>query len=94
MSIPASNHSLKMAGNPASSYFWISRDRSQFLRAVGGSVSFLVPHDRQMDILSSGFEDWCYDNLTQGVLAEWLGLDLYLHFASKSDRMLTVLRWR
>ncbi len=57
-------------------------------------MSFLVPHDRQMDILSSGFEDWCYDNLTQGVLAEWLGLDLYLHFASKSDRMLTVLRWR
>jgi hypothetical protein len=82
------------AGKPIrSTYFWIAPDSAANVRWVKGSATVLIPGRLQDAILSSQFEDWCLDNLEQGVLAEWAGLDLYLHFASKSDRILTQLRW-
>lgn len=76
-----------------STYFWITPDSAANVRWVKGSVTAFIPERLQDDILSSPFEDWCLDNLEQGVLAEWTGLDLYLHFASKSDRIRAQLRW-
>lgn len=82
------------AGDPISStYFWIAPDTAANVRWVRGSVTALVPEELHEKILSSRFEDWCLDNIEQGVLAEWAGVDLYLHFASQSDRVLTQLRW-
>ena len=76
-----------------SMFFWIKHDRSAFTRSVGGSISHLVPLDRHDAVLSSECEDWCLDNLEDGLLAEWRGLELHAHFASKTDAILFLLRW-
>jgi hypothetical protein len=74
-------------------FFWIKHDCAQSSRLVHGSVSLSTPREKHADILSSDCEDWCLDNLNEGVLAEWKGLDLRLHFASGSDAILFKRRW-
>lgn len=73
--------------------FWIKRDRAEHLRLLQGSVSLSVPGDCQDSVLTNDCEDWCFDNLREGLLAEWRGLELILHFATVHDAILFRLRW-
>lgn len=77
----------------ASHFFWIVHDRQPFRRIVRGSVTAEVPNEHQAAVLSTEFETWCLDALIDGVLAEWNGLDLHLHFNNGADRNRTELRW-
>lgn len=81
------------SGGSRSTFFWIKRDRTTFGRCVRGSISLGVPLDCQRTFLSSECEEWCLDNLIDGLLAEWQGLELRAHFASKRDAILFKLRW-
>lgn len=82
-----------VAARRRSLFFWITRDRVQHRRLLRGSIALAVPRDRQDGVLSSACEDWCFDNLDEGVLAEWVGLDLTVHFVSGRDAMVFKLRW-
>jgi hypothetical protein len=73
--------------------FWLTRDRSPHLRLLQGSISVPVPDDRHWVVLGSQCEDWCMDNLREGVLAEWKGLELIFHFATVHDAILFKLVW-
>jgi len=79
--------------NSRSTFFWIKRDNSSFARWVRGSITLTVPLDCHDAFLSSECEDWCLDNLTDGMLAEWHSIELRAHFASESDASLFKLRW-
>lgn len=74
-------------------FFWIVRDRPAQMRKIGGSLSVAVPRERHVDVLGTEFEDWCFDHLQQGLLAEWKGLDLIFHFATVQDTLLFKLTW-
>ncbi len=73
--------------------FWLNRDRSPHLRLLQGSVSVPVPDDLHWGVLASECEDWCMDNLREGVLVEWKGLELIFHFATVHDAILFKLVW-
>jgi hypothetical protein len=60
---------------------------------VCGSISLTVPEGKRDPVLKSDFDDWCFDQLEEGVLAEWRGLDLMLHFAATNDAVLFKLKW-
>lgn len=90
---PVSNIQGSCDRSRPSTFFWIKRDRSENLRILRGSVSLAVPTDNHAAFLSNDCEDWCLDNLTDGLLAEWKGLELHAHFASKADALLFRLRW-
>ena len=85
--------SQAMSGASRSMFFWIVHDGFAFARCVRGSISLTVPLDRHEVVLSSECEDWCFDNLTDGLLAEWRGTELGVHFAGKRDANLFRLRW-
>ena len=72
--------------------FWIKRDRSPRLR-LRGSISLPMPAALHGLVRDCDFEDWCLDNLEEGLLVEWRGLELIFHFATASDAILFKLRW-
>jgi hypothetical protein len=74
-------------------FFWIVRDRSPQMRKIGSLLSVIVPLEKHVDVLGTDFEDWCFESLQQGVLAEWRGLDLIFHFATVKDALLFKLTW-
>jgi hypothetical protein len=78
---------------PKSHMFWLLRDRCTHRRLLQGSTSVPVPVDRHWVVLGSECEDWCMDNLREGVLAEWKGLELIFHFASVHDALFFKLVW-
>jgi hypothetical protein len=53
----------------------------------------LDPDDRHWIVLGSESEEWCMDNLREGVLAEWKGLELTFHFATVHDAIVFKLVW-
>lgn len=74
-------------------FFWIKRDSSTFARCVRGSVTCSVPLDNHDGVLSAECEDWCFDFLSEGLLVEWRGTELYVHFANRRDASRFKLRW-
>lgn len=78
---------------PAPFFFWIVRDRPPQIRKMGSLLSVVVPLEKHVDVLGADFEDWCFENLQQGLLAEWRGLDLIFHFATVKDALVFKLTW-
>ncbi len=93
MTAPKSLPGSASASAKEPNLFWITRDRASHLRLLRGSVSLPVPvalHDLVRDC---DCENWCLDNLEEGLLVEWSGLELIFHFATASDAILFKLRW-
>lgn len=76
-----------------SHFFWIKRDCSRHMRLLTGSLSVNVPMDKHKRVLGTDFEDWAFDHLREGVLAEWQGLELIFHFATVHDSIMFALAW-
>lgn len=93
MSAATHKRDTAVASLPKPRMFWLTRDRSAHLRLLQGSVRVPVPDDRHWSVLASACEDWCMDNLREGVLVEWKGLELILHFATVHDAILFKLAW-
>ncbi|WP_323810750.1 hypothetical protein [Sphingobium baderi] len=90
----ATPHNPPSQGSAARDHlFWIVPDVPPFATLVPGLFASMVPEDRQWTLLSSAFEDWCLDNLTGPVLAQWSGLALVLHFACVEDQVYAKLAW-
>lgn len=73
--------------------FWLTRDRTPHLRLSQASISVPIPNDLHWFVLSSECEDWCMDNLREGALVEWKGLELIFYFATVQDAVLFKLMW-
>lgn len=86
-------HASIFSANHRAPFFWIKRDSYPERRLVAGSTSVEVAYHLQRDILGSPAEDWFFDNMWEGVLAEWKGTDLILHFAAERDAVLFQLVW-
>ena len=87
------DHPSRFSMDHRAPFFWVKRDTSPGRRLIAGSISVEVPYRLQRDILASSAEDWFFDNIWEGVLAEWSGTDLILHFATARDAGLFQLVW-
>ena len=93
MSAATCKSGTALASLPKPRLFWLTRDRSPHLRLLQGSIAVSVPDDRHWSLLASECEEWCMDNLREGVLVEWKGLELIFHFATAHDAILFKLVW-